>query len=228
MSRILAFDTAGPVVGAALLSDGEIRLRTERSMRGAESRLVPWMLELLEEAGLEVGELDGVAVANGPGAFTGLRVGLATAIGVGLSANLQVFLCSSLRSRAARASAEGSSAVLSTLDARKGRVYAAMYSTQGELLGEPGDVPPAVAASWAPRGTLVTGEGALVYRAVFESAGLVVDLNADRVSVGNLARIAAAEWGTEAWMDPARVAPAYMRPPDAKRPKPGKLARIRR
>jgi len=181
----------------------------------------------LAEAGLEVSQLDGVAVANGPGGFTGLRVGLATAIGVALSAGLPVFPCNSLRSRATRA-VRGDRPVLAVLDARKGRVYAAFYSAKAECLHGPGDVLPTVAASWPSPGALVTGEGALVYRDVFESAGLLVDSRAEAVSVGCLARIALAEWGNETWKDPAHVAPVYLRSPDAQKPNPAKLARIRR
>jgi tRNA threonylcarbamoyladenosine biosynthesis protein TsaB len=228
MSRILAFDTAGPVVGVALLSGDVIRTRTERSVRGAESRLVPWMLALLEEAGHELSELDGIAVANGPGAFTGLRVGLATAIGIAISSDKLLYPCSSLRSRAERARQVNGGAVLATLDARKLRVYAALYDPNGELTCSPGDVPPEVAASWASPGTLVTGEGALAYRDAFEAAGLMVDPLAEEVAVGSLARLAAAALGSDGWVDPAEVAPVYLRPPDAQKPKPGKLARIRR
>lgn len=228
MSGVLAFDTAGPVVGVGLLSGGEVRVRTERSIRGAESRLVPWMLALLDEADLQLSDLDGVAVAHGPGAFTGLRVGLATAIGVAISADLMIYPCSSLRSRAERARKQAGGAVLAALDARKLRVYAALYDSGGGLCGAPGDVSPEMAASWAPPGTIVTGEGALVYRTVFEAAGLVVDSLAEEVAVDSLARLAAAEVGTAAWLDPALVAPVYLRPPDAQKPKPGKLARIRR
>ena len=80
--RILAIDTAGPVIGVALLVHEDVRVRTERVLRGSESRLAPWVAQLCEEAGMRVADIDAIAVSEGPGAFTGLRVGLATALGL--------------------------------------------------------------------------------------------------------------------------------------------------
>jgi tRNA threonylcarbamoyladenosine biosynthesis protein TsaB len=227
MNKLIAFDTAGPVVGAALLVGDEIFARTERSLRGAETKLVPWMMELLDEAGLQVSDLAGIAVSNGPGAFTGLRVGLSTAIGVSLAAGLPVFPCSSLKSRAARLF-NSSDRVLSLLDARKGRVYAALYSNSGELVRAPGDVDPSVAAEWAGAGVIATGEGALVYREVLEAAGLVIAPHAEAVGIESLARLAASALGSNLWVDPGEVSPVYMRPADAQKPRPEKLARLRK
>ena len=141
MKHIVAFDTAGPVVGVALLCADGVVERNERSLRGAESRLVPWMQELLAETGLSTRDLDGIAVSNGPGAFTGLRVGLSSAIGVALSVGVPLYPCSSLRSRAAHLQ-HHDGPVLSMLDARKGRVYAAVFSKEGTVIAGPGDVDP--------------------------------------------------------------------------------------
>ena len=69
--RVLSVDTAGPVVGVGLVWDGQVSVRTERVRRGAEALLVPWAQALLAERGGAFKDLDGVAVARGPGAFTG-------------------------------------------------------------------------------------------------------------------------------------------------------------
>ena len=227
MKTVIAFDTAGPVVGVAVATADGCVERSERSLRGAESRLVPWMQELLAELGISSQDLEGIAVSNGPGAFTGLRVGLASAIGIALSVDLPVYPCSSLRSRAAHIEGH-QGAVLSMLDARKGRVYAALYSTEGALLAGPGDVEPEVAASWAPPGTLATGEGAVVYAALLEANGIQVASNAADVAVSTLARLAASDDDPSRWVSAFEVSAVYLRPPDAKKPRPEKLARLQR
>ena len=64
---VLAIDTAAPVIGAAVLHEDRIVTRTARAPRAAERELVPWIADLCAEAGVEVRDLTGVAVAVGPG-----------------------------------------------------------------------------------------------------------------------------------------------------------------
>jgi tRNA threonylcarbamoyladenosine biosynthesis protein TsaB len=215
--KVIAIDTAGPVIGVALASEGAFTERTERVRRGAEGRLLPWVLDLLNERGLRVSDLDGVAVAKGPGAFTGLRVGLSCGAGLAYGRGIGLWSEVSLRSRGLRVGGP----VLAVLDARKGRVYAALYSDTGALLRGPSDVAPEVAASWGGPGLSVTGEGALVYRGVFEAAGLVVAPRAEDPSVGMLALLAVGAFERGEGGDPVKVEPLYVREPDAKPPKTG-------
>jgi tRNA threonylcarbamoyladenosine biosynthesis protein TsaB len=215
--KVIAIDTAGPVIGVSLAVDGVVTERTERVRRGAEGRLLPWVLDLLNAQGLRVSDLSGIAVAKGPGAFTGLRVGLACGAGLAYGRGIPLWTENSLRSRALRLGGP----VLAALDARKGRVYAALYSDTGALLKGPSDVPPEDAASWAGSGMLVTGEGALAYRQVFEAAGCIVDPDAADPSVGMLASLAVDAFERGEGGDPVKVEPLYVREPDAKPPKTG-------
>lgn len=165
--RTLLIDTAGPVVGvAAFDGDRVVGSASERIVQGADAWLSPRVASLLGA----LGGLDRVAVCVGPGAFTGLRVGVATALGLALARGVGVVPVSSLALRAA--AVPGEPRVLALLDAKKGRVYAGVFDTRGEvpvLLGEEADVPPADAAKADP--AVATGEGAVVYRALFEAAG---------------------------------------------------------
>lgn len=215
--RILALDTTGPVIGVALRVGEETRSFTERITRGGETRLVPWARELVAEAGIALADLDGVAVAAGPGAFTGLRVGLATAAGIALAAGIPVWAGSSLESRAWPH--RGGTPVLSMLDARKGRVYAALFDADGSVRSGPGDVAPSVAVGWGTSPFRATGEGALVYRNAVEAAGGVVVEDADDPCVHALAALGAQGLAAGEGVLPEQVRPVYLRDADAKPPK---------
>lgn len=204
--NVLAIDTCGPVLGVALRAGGQVWSRTERAVRGSETRLVPWARELCAEAGLALSDLDGVAVARGPGAFTGLRVGLATAQGLALALGVPLWGACSLDSRAARVQGQ----VLCMLDARKGRVYACWYPG-----GTAGDVPPEEAVAGRPSSFLATGEGALVYRDLVEAAGGRVAEGAGEPAVDVLARMGEEALSRGEGRDPVDVTPLYLREADA-------------
>lgn len=214
--RVLAVDTTGPVIGVALRLGSVAEVRTERVQRGSEERLVPWILALCSEAGLSVGELDGVAVAVGPGAFTGLRVGLATAMGIALAGRLPVVGLSSLASRAAPHAAEDR--VLSMLDARKARVYAQWFEA-GLPISDAMDIAPEELLLSVSPGFLATGEGAGVYREQVEAAGGRIHSAWASPAVDALARMGEEALARGEATDPAALRPVYIRPPDARPPK---------
>ena len=212
MNRVLAFDTAAPVIGVALIAGDEVLARSERVVRGSERRLLPMARELLDEAGLSAAQLDGIAVVSGPGAFTGLRVGLATAAGLAQALGRPLWPAPSLLPRALRAGVGGELLVM--LDARKQRVYAARWLD--ELQQEaPADVAPEVAMSWVRAPFRVMGEGALVYAEQIEAAGGQVVDRAEDPGVEELARLGAAALERGEGIDPVEVRPTYLRAPDA-------------
>lgn len=211
--RVLAIDSAGPVIGAALVlwDEGTPRLIgcwSARVVQGADGLLVPAIDEMLRAEG---GALDRVVVTVGPGAFTGLRVGVATALGYALARGAPVVAISSL---AARAAGVAGDRVLAVLDARKGRVYAGLFDCSGEVpvpLGDEVDLPPE--AVWPARPFLAVGEGAVVLRAAVEAAGGTVAEGADASPVRALARLGARPEAVA--VDAGEIALRYLRPPDA-------------
>lgn len=211
---VLAIDTAGPVIGVSLLCDGAITLRSERVQRGSETRLVPWVTELCELAEVSVADVDGVAVSVGPGAFTGLRVGLATAMGLALAAGKPVVGISSLQTRAGAVPGR----VLSLLDARKSRVYGQWFA-DAQPVGEAVDLAPAELLAGVAPGFVATGEGAHVYRDLVEASGGTVYEGWEAPAVDVLARMGEEALARGEGVDPAALRPVYIRAPDARPPR---------
>ena len=78
--RILAFETSAKASSVALLEDGKLLAESYQNTGLTHSQtLLPQAQQLLESCGLRVGDLDAVAVAAGPGSFTGVRIGVAAA-----------------------------------------------------------------------------------------------------------------------------------------------------
>lgn len=168
--RVLGIDTAAPVVGVAGWVDGELVAAEElRVSMGADAWLTPAVARVLAQ----LGGLDAVAVAAGPGAFTGVRVGVATALGLALARGVPVRAFSSLGARALLAAGEegGPAEVIAALDARRGRAYAGRFErgTGWEPRAEEGDLLPAEALAGPP--AWVAGEGALAFAAALGAAG---------------------------------------------------------
>lgn len=212
--NVLAIDTAGPVIGVALIANGALTLRTERVRRGSETRIATWAQELCRAADLAVADLDGVAVSRGPGAFTGLRVGLSTALGIAHGAGCPVIAESSLRSRARRV---GQDRVLSVLDARKSRVYAMWTEDGGKTVASgPADVSIEEALAWTSGTFVATGEGALAYQEALTAAGVTIAPDSDSPAVDTLAWSAVESLARGEGVRPADVVPVYLRRPDAR------------
>lgn len=139
--RRLAIETATAACSVALVVDGRQRTRREAGTRVHARVLVPWIRELLAEAGIGFAALDDVAVDRGPGGFTSLRLGLGVAQGIALAHDLPVRPVSSLAALAHAARRAGDRRMLAVLDARMGEVYAGWFEMDR-------DAPVAVGAEW--------------------------------------------------------------------------------
>ena len=81
--KILAVDTSGPVCGVAVADDQHILSEmTVLNKRTHSTNLMPMIEETLQSAGLELADMDRIAVVIGPGSFTGIRIGVSTVKGL--------------------------------------------------------------------------------------------------------------------------------------------------
>lgn len=135
MSALLTLDTSGPYCAVALSLDGRISCAEASSERRAAQEVLPLVEELLQAQSFSLARLDGIAVVNGPGSFTGIRIGVAVAQGLGLSVGLPVLPVSALAAMA-RLSVDADSAMtgvlLAALPARKADYYLAAYGRGGK------------------------------------------------------------------------------------------------
>jgi tRNA threonylcarbamoyl adenosine modification protein YeaZ len=135
---ILALDASTPVPAIALgRVDGDeatLVVSHEHQSRAnqASATIVPRIEEMVGEAGISMADLTGLACGQGPGTFTGSRVAVATAKGLALGLALPVHPVSTLAALAASARVDGS--VLALLDARRGQVYGALFSCEGDQI----------------------------------------------------------------------------------------------
>ena len=197
--------------------------------RGQSERLMPMVREVLSEAGADFPDLDLLAVTTGPGAFTGLRIGLAAARGMALAGDLACFGVTTLDAVAAGVSeTERQKAnVLVVLDSKRAEVYAQAFRSDLRPLSEAQALMPADLAALTANGegdadrVLVAGDGAgQVIQALKDKGIEAVLSNAPGVpDAATVAAIAAERWSSDQPAEPLR--PLYLRPPDAKASKNG-------
>ena len=133
--KILAIDSSGGVASAAVLEDGILRSSfTTDGQKKHSTTLLPMIRETLEIIDMPVSEIDAVAVAAGPGSFTGLRIGSATAKGLGLALSVPVIPVPTLMALAYNL--YGTDALICpVMDARRDQVYNGLYRfEEGEIL----------------------------------------------------------------------------------------------
>lgn len=198
---LLAIETATRAVGCALWDDdGPLASYTLIAGPRHAEVLMPVVDQMCREAGVKAGSIEAVAVDNGPGLFTGLRVGLATAQAIAESRGLPAVGVSSLDALA-HPERRRTGLLASVVDARRGEVFWALYRGDGsrleqlrgpcvaspeELAGELGGLTASTAgpASPGPPATdvpartaskvLAVGDGARRFRDLLTSAGVEV------------------------------------------------------
>lgn len=215
----LAIETAFETCSVALECDGTVRVRTRTEARAHGRLLLPFIDELLAEAGIGIGHLDALVVDRGPGSFTSLRIGLGAAQGLALAHDLPVHPVSSLAMMAvAGFDPAGPETLLVAMDARMGEVYCASYRVRPkgsdsltrlheldrERLCAPGEVPSPTTTAQG----IGTAFSAHAERLPFELAAGLTSIRSDiRPDATALLRLAD---GVDA-VDGPSLAPVYLR-----------------
>ena len=168
---ILGLETTAAAASCALCRDGAmLAMDYQRSKLTHSSTLLPRVQEMLAHAQLTIQELDAIAVAQGPGSFTGVRIGVATVKGLCWGAEKPAIGVSTLEAMSRNVLfAAGDRVICPVMDARRQQVYGAIFNADGSRLTEDA----AIAAEELAAQVKALGKSALVLGdgwAVFEKA----------------------------------------------------------
>ena len=223
--QILALDTATGGCSVALWRNGDFAARRFREMaRGQSEALLPMVADVLAEARTTPTDLDLLAVTRGPGAFTGLRIGLATARAMALATGLPC-LGVATTDVVARGVDAGqiTGELLVALDTKRNDFYVQKFAPDYAPLTSPQAMSPQALPELFGRNSaqpavLVVGDAANRAIKVLSEAG-VRSVLADAPGLPDAAHLA--EIAAERWRPgdrPGPPMPLYLRPPDAKIP----------
>ena len=230
---LLAIETAGSVCSAAVGRGGIVLAAESRALRhGHGEALFPMIERVMQQAGLAPSQLAAVAVATGPGGFTGIRVGLAAAQGIALAVGARLVGVTSFAAVAARLASSGTAPppgagcgnLLVALDSRRAELYVQLFAIgtasplaapEALLASDLGDYLDGLAGDGR---LLVAGDAAEAAAAAL--GGRAAIAIADRGAPGAEGVFAAAlpHLQSGALAD-APVQPLYLRPPDVTLPK---------
>ena len=209
----LAIESATSCVGCAIGSPSGVLASTfsSRSRRHAES-LAPQIEFLVGQAGVELGDLDYIAVDVGPGLYTGLRVGITTARAMAHMLGIPMVAVTSLEA-IAHANRAGADMVVA-IDARRGEVFHSSFSTDGGIhaLSEPAVGEAGSLDAGSP--SRAVGDGAVVYADALAAGGHHLDVDGTHVPMPD-AVLAVALSRLDSAVSPAEIQPLYLRRPDA-------------
>lgn len=134
--KILALDSSGLVASVALLEEDTLVAEYTMNYKKTHSQtLLPMLDEIKKAVNLELETLDAIAVAAGPGSFTGLRIGSATAKGLGLALNKPLIGVPTLEALAYNLYDTGEDTLICPImDARRKQVYTGIYTFKDHSL----------------------------------------------------------------------------------------------
>ncbi len=220
---LFSMETTGMCGSVALVADGfclgEFSLLTKVTHSRRLLSAVAW---LFEQAECDWDSVNGIAVSLGPGSFTGIRIGLSTAKGLAMATGKPLLGVSTLDAYAGQF-AHLDKPLCVVLDARKKEVYAAFYQCLGDgsirRTSEYLVMPPAQLAALITVPTVMAGDGAVLYRDLFTSLlaekALMVDSSCCFPRAAAVGKAAWSSWHGQEFLEPAVVAPIYVRASDA-------------
>lgn len=131
MTLLLAIEASTSSLSLALFKDNSV---IEKDFyfngNGQHSiKLLPMLDELLKRADTDVNQIDTFCCSRGPGAFTSVRICLATTLGLAFPKDRKVYALNTIETMAINAKGRSETDIMPMLDARKGEVYSALYSS---------------------------------------------------------------------------------------------------
>lgn len=130
MALILSIETSTSVCSVAVHNSGNLLSLCEITESSAHAeRLMQLILDTVNKSGYLLMDLDAIAVSEGPGSYTGLRIGVSTAKGLAFGLNLPLISINTLQSLASAVVAEEGELIIPVLDARRMEVYREVFDS---------------------------------------------------------------------------------------------------
>jgi len=220
--QILSVDTSSTSCSVAVCREDVLLAEVTNDIKETHAKHLMGMIDnAIRLSGLDLSLLDGFAVTQGPGSFTGLRIGIATVKGLAAATGKPIAGVSALDALAAQGSGFNG-LICALMDARRGEVYAAVYRRTAEgltkLSEEAAMAPDAVFGSLGEPAYFI-GQGAVVYRdAIRKAMGdasrfAPPALNTIRASV--LSQLSLPRFKSGRTDDTSGFMPVYLRKSDA-------------
>lgn len=170
--NILAICTTSSSGSIAICKDRTISFSSYLDIKITHSeRLMPQIDFGLKQCKLSLADLDLITIANGPGSFTGVRIGLATAKGLCMGSEIALYPVNTLELLAHNAFGVGN-AILPFIDAKMNEVYAALYASDFSVLIEPQNARPEEFLAKIDEPVFILGDGVQKYSKILEESGI--------------------------------------------------------
>lgn len=225
---LLGIDSASAACSAAVAGPDGIRAhRFEAMQRGQAEALAPMIADVLDDAGLAATGLDAVAVTVGPGAFTGVRIGLSAARALGLAAAKPVVGVTTFAAIAGPWVGGEAGDILCVVESRRTDFFVQMFDGQTGNAGPPAaldgaDVAAHVAAyrrSHGPLTVIGDGAGRLIESGALRTCEPVAATGNDLPDARHVCGAARRLIDTNGLPQlHERPSPLYLRPPDVRLP----------
>jgi tRNA threonylcarbamoyl adenosine modification protein YeaZ len=213
---VLAIDTAANLC-AACVYDTKAGHELGRAVRDIGKGHAEVLMDVIGEAlaaagGLALKDVDAVAVAAGPGSFTGIRVGVSVARGLALALKIPATGVPTLEALACEARERfGAKPVLAAIDGGRDGIYAALYDGRGRPVHPAAVVDIETAARLAGEAAVLAGSAARRIAPSMSSGSFELGSAAATADIAAYARLAAAKGFTG-----EKPRPLYLRAPDAR------------
>jgi len=228
--KILAIESSAKAASVALCEDGTLISQYYQASGLTHSRTLLSMTEaLLSNLETKVTDLDGIAVAKGPGSFTGIRIGIAAAKGLAWGAELPLCGVSTLEAMAYHGT-DDRFIICPVMDARRSQVYNALFSASDrkpsritadraisleELMSD---------AKQFDKPFYFIGDGANLCFEAFKKAGITCSLAPENLRLQSAWGVASAAMNLSAFEAPGLLEPNYLRLSQAERERLARLS----
>ncbi|MGN0277592.1 MAG: tRNA (adenosine(37)-N6)-threonylcarbamoyltransferase complex dimerization subunit type 1 TsaB [Hominisplanchenecus sp.] len=232
--KILGIDSSGLVASVAVVEDDVMLAEYTVNYKKTHSQtLLPMLKEIADMISLDLASVDAIAVAAGPGSFTGLRIGSATAKGLGLALDKPIISVPTVDGLAYNLYGT-EKRICPLMDARRNQVYTGIYEFQGDRLQV---IEPQMAVAVSEivskinedgREVVFLGDGVPVYRIFLEKEVKVpfsfAPAHANRQRAGAIAALGERYFAAGQLESAAEHKPEYLRLSQAERERQEKEA----